>query len=413
MPDLKILHISTADNLGGSAKSAYKLHNGLRDRGIATRMIVRYKVTDDTNVAPITKGLLKGIDLIGRYGFDKIGLQFLFYPSSFTLLKHPWFKEADIIQLYNTHGYYFTHLVFPLMTHLKKVVWRLSDMWPLTGHCSYSYDCDRWKTGCGRCPLLEEYPPLPYDLTKPLWYIKKWVYGLSNIHLVPTNSWMANILKESPLLQKFDSTVIPNGIDAKVFRPIPKKSAREVLSIPQEAKVVLFSAQEAATGTRKGGEYIIPALEGIASNLKREIILIVLGERSESWKDGNGYRTVRLGFTKSDEMIAIVYSAADLLLNPAVAENFPNTILESFACGTPSVSFDVGGVSDVVHHLETGYLAKYRDVNDLAKGLIKLLNDNNLYHKISKQCREVSVENYTNQSQTNRFIELYQNLLKN
>jgi glycosyltransferase involved in cell wall biosynthesis len=413
MPDFSVLHISTADNLGGSAKSAYKLHNGLRNHGVISRMLVRYKVTDDETITPITKGVLKIIDQIGRYGFDKLGFQFLFYPSSFALLRHPWFIEADIIQLYNIHGYYFSHLVFPIMTRRKKVVWRLSDMWPLTGHCSYSYECERWKTGCGHCPLLEEYPPLTFDLTKPLWYIKKWIYAMSKIHIVPTNTWMANIVKASLLLHRFESTIIPNGIDPKIFRPIAKTSAKEVLAIPRESKVILFSAHEATTGTRKGGEYVIPTLEQVCADTKKEIILIVLGERSESWQDGNGYQTMRLGFTKSDEMLAIVYSAADVLISPALAENFPNTVLESFACGTPAVAFDTGGVSDIVHHFETGYLAKYKDVNDLAIGIRLLLNDQVLFNKISRICRELVVTEFTSQHQTNRFIELYQSLSMN
>jgi hypothetical protein len=48
---LNILHLSTADNSGGSARSAWRIHSGLKERNIGSRMLVKYKVTDDRSVA--------------------------------------------------------------------------------------------------------------------------------------------------------------------------------------------------------------------------------------------------------------------------------------------------------------------------------------------------------------------------
>src|SRR4051812_37014641 len=129
---LKVVHISTTDNQGGSGRSAYRIHQGLRELGLQSRMIVGTKVTDDTDVDVISSGLTRKLDQYADRFTGRLSWQYLFYPSSFSLLRHPWIREANIIQFYNTHGGYFSHTVMPLLSRGRKLVWRLSDMWPMT-----------------------------------------------------------------------------------------------------------------------------------------------------------------------------------------------------------------------------------------------------------------------------------------
>lgn len=411
---ISVLHISRADNVGGSARSAYKIHSGLRALGLQSRMMVEIKSTNDPNVAYVhgRQLPLRLLDRIGHEVVDRAGLQYMFYPSSFALLRHPWLKSAQIVQLYNTHGGYFTHRVLPRLSRNHIVVWRLSDMWPLTGHCSYSHGCERWKTGCGSCPILGEYPPLAWDTTALLWCIKAAIYKRSRLVIVATNSWMEGIVQQSPLLSRFPLHRIPNGVDTAVFRPIPKASSREALGILPTAKVVLFAAHVATGGTRKGGEYVTPAMQKLAAGGMENLVLVVVGEHAENWPDQSGYQTLRLGFTQSDRLLAVVYSAADVLVYPAVAENFPNGIVESMACGTPAAAFDTGGIPDAVHHMETGYLAAYKNISDLANGIQVILDEPELRAKMSFRCREVAEQEYTLKLQARRYAELYEALLE-
>jgi len=411
---LNILHISTADNVGGSARSAYRIHCGLRELGHRSRMLVRTRVTNDPDVGFLHGGrpTIRGLDLLGRYVVDRLDLQYWWYPSSFLLTRHPWFRAADVIQLYNTHGGYFSHLALPRISRHRPVVWRLSDMWPLTGHCAYSHDCERWQTGCGSCPLLGEYPGLRRDTTALLWRAKKRIYDRSKLLVVVTNSWMAGLVKESPLLGRFPVRMIPNGVDTEVFRPIAKAAARESLGIPPDARVVLFSAHVATTGTRKGGEFVRPTLERVAASGVRNLLLVVLGERAEAWEESPGYRTLRLGFAQSDHLLASVYSAADVLLHPAVVENLAGGIIESLACGTPVVAFRVGGIPDVVREGETGYLARLRDVEDLSEGLRRLLLAQKMQPDIADQCRRTIEAGYTREMELQRFASLYDEIVR-
>ena len=62
------------------------------------------------------------------------------------------------------------------------------------------------------------------------------------------------------------------------------------------------------------------------------------------------------GKINDEEKLALLYSAADLFILPSKEDNLPNVMLESIACGTPVIGFDIGGLSDVIKNYKTGYL---------------------------------------------------------
>ena len=198
---MNILHLSTEYNLGGSGRAAYRIHSSLIRRGHTSRMLVSGPVLGVPEAAPIWGTVpWRAADWLARRTTEALSLQYLFLPSSWRLLRHPWFRQADVVQLYNTHGGYFSHSVLGVASRRKPFVWRLSDMWPMTGHCCYSYDCDRWKTGCGSCPLLDDDPALKTDRTALLWRTKQRIYADANVTLVAPSQWIAGLAKQSPLV---------------------------------------------------------------------------------------------------------------------------------------------------------------------------------------------------------------------
>ncbi len=408
---LNVLHISTTDNLGGSGRSAYRVHSGLKDLGVRSRMLVGSKVTNDDDVLPVaTEGINLAVDRFFGRALGRLSLQYLFFPSSFRLLAHQWFKEADVVQLYNTHGNYFSHSVLPLMSRRRPVVWRLSDMWPMTGHCAYSFDCERWRTGCGNCPILSDPPELYRDTTATLWKLKRWLYSHSALTIVAPSNWIAQMASESPLLGRFAIHVIPNGLDTIVFAPVPKEEARKSLQISPCERVILFSAQS-LSDRRKGGAHLEGAIRRLAESEKNLTVLMV-GENGKNMEMPASVRTRVTGSIDDDQALANVYSAADVFVLPTLAENLPNGVLESMACGTPPVVFDVGGCRDAVRHMETGYLAKYADVEDLTRGIRLILNDDELRNRLSRRSREVAASEYGIELQAQRFLSLYQQLIE-
>jgi glycosyltransferase involved in cell wall biosynthesis len=408
-----VLHLNFADNEGGAARSAYKIHSGLRQLGWNSHMLVRKQITDDPNVDEIQQHQpwLRIGDALSRKLLDRqLGLENWYYPSSNALVQHPWFQSADVVQLYNLHPHFFSHRVLPHLSHQKPVVWRLPDMWAFTGHCTYSYECDRWQTGCGQCPHLDSYPALKHDTTACLWREKQRIYHQSRLTIVVTNRWMENLLQKSPLLSHFPVCRIPNGVNTQVFYPISQSIARQALQISTSAHVVLFVGA-VTTDTRKGCEYVQPLMERLAAAGVPDLVLLVVGKGAETWKDGAGYRVVPLEQTGSDRFLSIAYAAANVFLHPALVENFPNTILESMACGTPWIAFDIGGIGDLLQGSPTGYLAAYQDVEDLEQGTLKLLTNPDLREQMSQNCRSLVETEYTQELQAQRFAQLYEKVI--
>jgi len=405
---LTIIHVSAADNVGGSGRSAYRIHSGLRAQGHRSRMLVNYRSTTDPDVGYLWRSLSWRVgDYLVRRATEALSLQYLFYPSSFALARHPWFREADIVQLYNTHGGYFSHSALAVLSRRKPIVWRLSDMWPMTGHCAYSYDCDRWKTGCGACPILDDEPALRTNRTALLWKMKRAVYARSRLTIVAPSRWMAATAAASPLLGRFPIHVIPNGVDTNVFAPIPRPSARDLFGIPHGDRVVLFAAVE-TNARRKGGHHLQAALERLGDVRLR---LLVVGSGAERWTGRTGHPVTAVSAVADDRLLAAAYSAADVFVMPTLAENLPNVALESMACGTPSIAFDVGGVPDAVRPAETGWLVPTADDGALAEALRTALTDDATRERFGRRCRAVAASEYTAELQTTRFARLYEEVL--
>jgi len=111
------------------------------------------------------------------------------------------------------------------------------------------------------------------------------------------------------------------------------------------------------------------------------------------------------------EELALYYNSADVLLFTSIAENFPLVILEAMACGLPIVSFDVGGVKEVVTHTENGYIAKYLDSNDLISGIKWLFSQNDAnIDAISERSAQKIRNEYNISNMIGKYILLYSKL---
>jgi glycosyltransferase involved in cell wall biosynthesis len=119
-----------------------------------------------------------------------------------------------------------------------------------------------------------------------------------------------------------------------------------------------------------------------------------------------------MGYVDGARLKTVLYTAADLCVLPTFGEGLPNVLLESMACGTPMVSFDVGGVPDLVRPGVTGYLAAPADVDDLRHGILMLLEDAAGRAVMGQCCRDIAVKEYDAAYEVQRYIELYQRVLQ-
>jgi glycosyltransferase involved in cell wall biosynthesis len=397
---LNVLHISESDAAGGAARTAYKLHTGLQVAGHNSRMLVGRRVTADPGVRTLKRNnAWRAADRLTGGVLDRLDLQYVLYPSSFVVARDSWFGEADLVQLHNLHGSYFSYTALPFLSRRRPTVWLLQDQWAMTGHVSYSLDCERWRDGCGACPYLDEYPRLRRDTTALLWRLKRRVYARSKLTLIVPSRWMLELVRVSPLLSRFEVHRIPHGVDTEVFRPRPKREARRSFGLPEDRPVVLFSASD-LNEPRKGLHLLVRALSGMA----HPPLLALAG----GGEPPRGIDARPLGAIDDDRVLAQAYAAADVLAVPTVADALTQTAIESIACGTPCVSFDRGGVTDVVAHGDTGYQARFGDAADLARGLQAVLDDADGF---GPRCRRAAEEQFGIQLQVRRYVDVYQRLV--
>ena len=399
---MNVLHINQSDLIGGASIAGYRLHKSLLAQGIESRLLVGKQKTTSDRVAVIKRNPIeKQLNSLTW----RLGLNYINCLSTFDIPKHNFYKDADVLNFHNLHSGYFNYLALPKLTQHKPAVLTLHDMWSFTGHCAYSYECDRWKSGCGKCPHPDVYPPIKLDNTRLEWQMKNWAYHRSTLTIVAPSNWLTKLASCS-ILNRFSIHCIPNGIDTEVYQPLDREQCRSVLNIAKKKKVLMFGADN-LTDARKGGDLLLKSLASLQPSLKAQTLLLTLGNGGEAIAEKVGIQTLNLGYVTSDRLKSIAYSAADLFIFPTRADNLPLMLQESLSCGLPVISFDIGGVPDLVRPGVTGYLAVAEDIKDFSHGIIQLLEDKNLRDRMSKQCRDIALQEYSLALQAQRYIDLY------
>jgi glycosyltransferase involved in cell wall biosynthesis len=281
-------------------------------------------------------------------------------------------------------------------------------MWAMTGHCAYAGPCERWRSGCGSCPDLARYPSIAYDTTAFLFARKRSAYSAARPTIVAPSRWIEALARQSPLFAGCAVQHIATAVDGTIYRPRDQRAAREILDLPQEGQLILFTAHSVDDEERKGSRAAIEALQRIAPRPDLRVLLLGLG--GESWIATQPHPVLRLGFLRDERLIAAACAAADVALAPASVENLPNAILEAMACGTPAVAFDAGGIREAVRHRETGWLAPAGDLAALAEGLRQLLEDEAERTRLSGAGITLIRESFGAEREAREFLALYQHL---
>jgi glycosyltransferase involved in cell wall biosynthesis len=410
---MKILLLSTSDIEGGAARAAYRLHQGLKAIGKDSKMLVRAKFSHDRSV-------IVEQSLLTKLGPTFNGLPLRSYPKRSQMMFSPqWFPDAiassvarmnpDVV---NMHWVCNGYLKIETLARLgKPLVWTLQDMWPFTGGCHYNQDCDRYTNACGNCPQLNS--GRDNDLSYQVWRRKQNAWKNINLSIVTPSSWMADCVKASSLFKDRRVEVIPFCLDTHRYQPVEKTVARRILNLPEDKQLVLFGALAATADKRKGFSLLVPALQSLSqSGWREQIELVVFGSDEPENPVDLGFKTHYLGHLNDDLSLAIVYSAADVMIVPSLQESFGQTASEALACATPVVAFDATGLKDIVDHQQNGYKAKPYEIDDLAAGIAWVLEDGDRHQKLCFNAREKAERAFSQEVQTRGYLSLFSDLLQ-
>lgn len=398
---MNILQINTLDSRGGAAKVAYSIKQELEKRGHETSMFVARKYSQDKNIKIINDSSRFTSKVRKKLSYWLANDLDLF--SSDQILKTEEFRKADIIHCHNIHSYYFNLSTLKKISELKPIVWTFHDMWPITAHCAHSFNGKIKDSGFFACPSLDIYPPIAWHNEKYLENRKNSIYEKSNFHIVTPSKWLADKVGQSILSSK-PISVIHNGIDTNLYKPLPQKEARINLNLPLDKKIVL-SIIKSEKDQWKGWPFANTLIEQFKD--RKDILFINLGR---SIKNRDNF--INFPPTNSTEELVKYYSSADILLYPSIADNCPLAILEAMACGLPVVSFATGGIPELVKHQKTGYIANYKNANDLADGVKYLLDSNPaLINKMRYDAIQMTKNSFTLEHMVDNYFAIYNKLI--
>ena len=420
---MKILILNTSELTGGAAVAANRLMKALRKSGIDTTMLVRDKKTNDPNVVSVnTSFISEKINFI-RFVWERVIIflcnhfhrntlfQVSIANTGVDISSHPLVQEADVIHLHWINQGFLSLQDIRKLTRLgKPIVWTMHDMWPCTGICHYSFGCNFFMKECGNCSFLDS--KNQKDLSYRVFYQKSFL-GTSKIHIVTVSSWLKDLARKSLLTKKLSISVIPNVIDTQLFSPSNKRNAREKLSLPLDKKIILMGAAR-INDPIKGFTYLRKALSVLkkrSTEKMDEILLVLFGDirGEDSFLQNLPVSFVSMGFLGNASKIAQLYAATDITVVPSLYETFGQTLIEAMACGCPTVSFNNSGQTDIIDHKKNGYLAKYKDVDDLASGIQWAL-DNCDKPGLAESCVNKVQLHYQESVIAEKYIALYQRL---
>ncbi|MCL4486511.1 MAG: glycosyltransferase [Chloroflexi bacterium] len=440
---MRILQVSTSDIAGGAERVAWNLFGSYRARGHSSWLAVGNRHSSDRDVIeiPPTRPSMIGAGLLLkteqrlapwerrirgvwriRYWLqtfaggipaieDELGWEDFAYPGSLRLLDlTP--QRPDIVHLHNLHGYYFDLRFLPKLSQRVPVLATLHDAWLLSGHCAHSFDCERWVTGCGKCPYLKVYPALRRDGSAFNWRRKKSIYARSRLYVSTPSRWLMGKVERSILAPAIvESRVIPHGVEPSLFRPADRRQVRKALGISPTAPVLLFSANGIRQNIWKDYQTMRSAVAQVAETWDGpEILFIALGEDSPTERIGKA--EIRfVPYQKDRQSVASYYQAADIYLHGARADTFPNAVIEALACGTPVVATRVGGVPEQIEDEVNGFLTSMGDSAAMAGRITQLLRDDGLRNRVGQQAAEGARRAYDLNRQTDQYLSWYDEIL--
>lgn len=411
-----MVHLSQTEAGAGAGRAAYRIHCALQRLNVNSRMLVGQKRSSDSTVMGLSKGILGRFRArCCEYLEARWAKMLALNPSTYiSLAKFNWcnpsaekvVRAADLVALYWINGAFISPEALAKIN--KPLIWRLSDVWPFTGGCHYPGDCIHFESSCGVCPQLSISDPK--DATYKLWMRKASAWKKLNLTVVAPSRWMASLARRSSLFSGRTIEVIPTGVDLHTYCPVDKDGARRSCSLPKDSHIIMFGAISSADDFRKGFRYLQQALGIVAqSSFGSKTVAVIFGRND--FYENMPIQVISLGKLETDESLAAAYNSADIVVVPSLEDNLPNVALESIACGTPVVGFNVCGMPEIVKDGWNGRLVKKGDSQALGHALVEMLSNQEELKIMRENARTHAERYYSLDRQAKAYLDLYKKIL--
>lgn len=284
------------------------------------------------------------------------------------------------------------------------------DYSPMTGGCHFISNCPSFENGCGACEIW--YSNNKKDFTYKNALEKKRIYEKINPIIFLNNYMEENYASRSPILKNIKRISKGPVINEDLFCPTDKKLAKKELNIDENKKVLFFACQN-LNDTRKGGKYVIDALnifyERLSSQERDNILVILAGRAEKEIESVVKFNCKTFGFVDTNKLIKL-YQAADVYLSGSVIDAGPMMVNQALSCGVPVVAFNIGTAIDVINGKNTGYVSKEISSQAFADGIKWWYELNGSeYSEVSRNCRNIALKTTSYKVIADIIVNAYKN----
>ena len=413
----RVLHLAQSDSEGGANKAAFRLHKTLLSLGVPSKFHAGRILRNDVTSAPARAMSMEAT----RVAAFVNALPLKLYPNrrrmapfspsvlSYGRVDQKLLAEAEIICTHWIAGGFLRPSQLAQLG--KPIIWRLSDLWPFTGGCHYPGECRGFIKACGTCPILGSARDV--DLSRFGFRQRERAYANVNLTIVAPSRWIAEEACRSHLFANRRIEHIPTGVDLSVFQPRDRTAARSRFGLPEQSAVVLFGALGALDDPRKGFPAFVECIERLKAPCPGDVAVAVFGGgNSEAPRVIGEVPVHNLGRIDSEEALASLYSAADVLVAPFGDDNLPNVVLEALACAVPVVAFAVGGIPDAIVSEENGFLAPKGNIEVLALQVTSILSNAGLQGALRQGARRMAEKRFDLRGCASAYLRLFEELAK-
>lgn len=384
---MKILFLSTNDELGGAAIVTKRLVKALRRRGEDARMLVAHKNGDEPwvgQVNPVVSSAAKVAergDIFFENGFNLADL-WKVSTGRFgsAICRHKWVKEADVVVInWINQGFMSLGGLNKLCSSGKRVLWVMHDLWCATGICHLPGECQRFTTGCGQCPFLHQRKSAK-DLSHRVWKRKKQLFSQLPVQFIAVSHWQRDIAYKSPLLQGKDIEVLPHAFPVEEYRVKPDADM-----LPEKIRGIIAGNPRKliAMGAARLDDPVkdLPmAIESLNTFVMRHPEMAAQCEAVffGGVRNPDAFNVIKMPWRYLGELhgndLRQLYAAASVVLSTSKFETMGATLMEGMAAGAIPVTFGRGGQTDIVTPGENGFVADYGSPESVAECLAKALS---------------------------------------
>ena len=398
---MKVAQINSSCGFGSTGKIAVEISKKLDEKSVENRIFYSgNKVSCEKNGVLINRKTDIRIHQILSRLFGDQGWHSYFTTKK--LVRRLKEFSPDIIHLHNLHGYYLHMGV--LFSYLAKsnarVIWTLHDCWAFSGHCTHftSVNCNKWQKECFCCPQKKAYPySWFFDRSKTLFNRKQKLYSaVCDMQITAVSNWLSGVAANSKLLSGRKITVIPNGIDTKVFAPAAPLT--EIGGIDISNKKVILGVANSWSKSKGLDDFV-----ALSKEIPDGYVIVLVGLRPEQ-AAGLPSNIISLQHTDSIESLVKLYSTALVYFNASVEETFGLTTIEALSCGTPAITYNATACAEPVT-ADTGFVLSPHDIKGVKEAILTVDKKGKDFYK--NACQKHVLESYDANKIYKRYIDLY------